>query len=121
MNAAQDFLRLPPYAREVITARRAGEPVNVHVHVGPTAWDRASHWGAGTRVVVPLDLDHGPCDYDFRLLEGLAVTVNAIDADLVLARQVAIEIVGQGGAALAVLLHAELPQNSEFIYGANAG
>ncbi len=117
---APQIRRKPAYAREVIAARKAGQPVNVHVHVGPTAWDRAEKWGPGTRVVVPLDLDHGPGDYDFRFLEGLAVTLNAIDADIIIARQVAIEIVEHGHAALVVLLHPDLPKNSEFIYGVHA-
>lgn len=106
----------PPYAREVIAALRAGESVNVHVFVGASAWDRAAKWGPGDRIVVPLDADTWPADYDFEFLEGLAVTLNGIDANLILARQVAVSIVEQG-AALVVLLHPDLPKNSEFLYG----
>jgi hypothetical protein len=107
----------PPYSREVIAARRAGEAVNVHIHVGPTAWDRAAKWAPGDRVVVPLDMDHSPSDFNFEFLEGLAVTLNALDADLVLARQVAVAAV-EHGASLVVLLHPDLPKNSEYFYGA---
>ncbi len=109
----------PPYAREVIAARRAGESMNVHVHVGATAWDRAKTWGVGHCVVVPLDLHHSPGNYNFEFLEGLAVTINAVNADLILARQVAIAVVEQG-ASLAVLLHPGLPKNAEFFYGSLA-
>jgi hypothetical protein len=35
-------IKRPPYAREVMTALRMGEPMNVHMHGGPTAWDRAA-------------------------------------------------------------------------------
>lgn len=114
MNALA--VKYPPYSREVMAAIRAGEPVNVHIQVGPTAWDRAATWNAGDRIAVPLDLDHSPADYDFEFLEDLAVTVNAIDADVVIARQLAIAII-EYGAALVVLLHPDLPKNSEFFYG----
>jgi hypothetical protein len=107
--------KLPPYAREVIAARRAGEAVNVHIHVGKRAWDRAAKSGPGYRLVVFLDRDHSPADFDFEFLEGLAVTLNAVDADLTRARQVAISIIKQG-AVLVVLLHPDLPKNSEFYY-----
>jgi hypothetical protein len=109
-------MKRPPYSRKVMAARRDGESVNVHVFIGARAWDRAAKWVAGDRIVVPLDLDTSPTDYDFEFLEGLAVTVNAIDADVVIARQLAVAIVEQR-AALVVLLHPDLPKNSEFFYG----
>ena len=105
----------PAFAREVWATRTAGGSPNVHVHVGATAWDRAKRRGVGDRIVVPLDLERSPGDYDFKVLDGLTVTVNAIDADLVLARQVAVAVVEQG-AKLVVLLHPDLPKNSEFYY-----
>jgi hypothetical protein len=114
------MIRRPPYAREVIAAIRAGAGFNVHVHVGATAWRRAAAWGPGHRVVVPLDLDHSASDYNFGFLRGLAVTVNAVDADLILARRIAVAVVEQG-AALAVLLHPALPSHSELLYGGPNG
>jgi hypothetical protein len=104
-----------PYSREIIAAQRAGKPLNVHIHIGATAWARASRWGIGYRMVVPLDSAYAPCGFDFGFLHGEAVTINAIDADLVLARQVAVAIV-ERGATLAVLLHPSLPKWAEFIY-----
>jgi hypothetical protein len=97
VNAQEGFeLDARAYSREILSALRGGEDINVHVHVGATAWDRASFWGPGNRLVVPLDFDRSPDSYDFRFLAGQAVTVNAIDADLVLARRVVIAIVEQG-------------------------
>lgn len=105
-----------PYSRELERARHAEEDINLHAHVGASAWDRARRLTSGNRLVVPLDQDHGPTDYDFAVLDGLSLTLNAIDADLVLARRVAIAMCGSG-ARLVVLLHPGLAKNSEFFYG----
>jgi hypothetical protein len=118
MSAVVRPAKRPPYSQEVIAKRRVDEPMNVHIQVGATAWDRAKRWGAGHRLVVPLDLNHSADDYDFEFLEGLAVTLNAVDADLTLARQVAVAVVEQG-AKLVVLLHPGLPMKSELFYGIN--
>jgi hypothetical protein len=120
--AARAIRRRPAYAREVMSARRSNGAVNVHVFMGPTAWDRASHRPPGDRIVVSLDLEHTPADYDYGFLQGLAITLNGIDADLLIARQVAVEIIEQGHAALVALLtgpideHARWP-HTEFFYG----
>lgn len=116
MNAVASSLRRPAYAREVIAAINSGEPSNIHLHIGTNAWNRAAMWGAGCRLVAPLDFDCGPNSYDFGFLDGQAVTINAVDADLVLARQVAVAVVEQG-ARLAVMLHPHLPKNAEFVWG----
>jgi hypothetical protein len=109
-------LRRPPYSREILSARRAGAPLNVHVQIGSQAWRRAKKWGFGTRMVVPLTFDRSPEHYDFSVLEGLSVTLNAIDADLILARRTAVAIV-EAGARLVALLHPQAQLHCEFIYG----
>jgi hypothetical protein len=90
--------------------------MNVHIHVGMSAWYRASTWSPGHRVVVPLDLDRPPEDYNFGFLRRLTVTVNAVDADVLIGRRVATAVVEQG-AAMAALLHPALPNNCELFYG----
>src|ERR1700722_10611052 len=106
----------PAYARELEQARRAGERINLHAHVGANAWKRAKHAIPGNRVVIPLDTDHGPTDFDFSVLDDLALVLNAIDADVVLARRIA-EAMCCAGARMVVLLHPGLHKNSEFFYG----
>ena len=118
VSAELRLMSRPAYSREVTAARRAGETPNIHVHVGTHAWERAKAWGVGHRIVVPLDLDRCPTDFDFGCLYGLSVVLNATDSDLIVARQVAVAIVEQG-AQLVALLHPDLTKNSEFFYGAH--
>jgi len=106
----------PPYSREVENARDAGESINLHAHLGSSAWDRAKMVTPGNRLVIPLDKDRGPKDFDFSVLDQLTLILNAIDADLVLARRVA-GAMCEAGARMVLLLHPGLDKNSEFFYG----
>jgi hypothetical protein len=106
----------PAYARELEQARLADESINLYAHVGATAWDRAKRTPPRNRLVVPLDENHGPADYDFSALGDLTLVLNAVDADVVLARRTA-DAMCKAGARLVVLLHPGLAKNSEFFYG----
>jgi hypothetical protein len=108
-------LRAPAYARALVVARARGEPLNVSVHVGRDAWDRR---GAGIHsLVIALDHDRQPEDYDCSCLAGLDVLLHAETADIILARRVAVRCC-ENGARMVVLLHPKLDRYTEFFYRA---
>ena len=73
MNARASALKAPPYARELIAAKRRGESLNVFVHAGDHSWRRAQ------RRAVPHVLCCPPDDQflslDWRCVSGLSLTV----------------------------------------------
>jgi hypothetical protein len=68
--------RMPPYAREVVSALTSGRLLNVAVFAGPDAWDqaearRASH-GPGSAMVLPKSDD--PANFSWPIVNnGLLV------------------------------------------------
>jgi hypothetical protein len=114
-------IRRPAYAREVIAALRAGQSINLCCFVGQRAWDcaREYHGGKpGDRLVVTIDYETQPEDYDFEFLLGQDLVLKSLGFDLVLSQRIARRICAHG-ARMCVLLHPalELPQ---FFYGAQS-
>lgn len=120
--ATLERLRQPAYARELADEiRRSGKPSSehpLHAHIGARAWDRARN-RPGERLVVDLNREFGPADYDFSAVCGLNVLLNAAGADIVLARAIAIRMC-EYGARMVVLLHGALPKSAEFFYSERA-
>jgi hypothetical protein len=119
MNDAQHHqLRAPAYARKLRSAIANGETINLHAFMGSDAWGHARRTGHTHRLVIVLDeVRRAPTDYDFTCVDDIDVTLNALDADLVLGRKVAVRMC-EHGARLVVLLHPKLPKRGEFFYGA---
>jgi len=88
--------------------------MNVHAYIGAGAWDRARSRQVGGRLVIPTTIDSDLTAMDFSDLRGLEVTLNAIDADVVIARHAAVRICEDGARLVVLLLGRSLP--GEFFY-----
>lgn len=119
LQETQQRLRRPAYAREVIAAIKAGRPLNLCCFVGQRAWDCAKDYHGGTpgdRLLVTIDHETQPEDYDFEFLLGQDLVLKSLSFDLILSQRIARRICAHG-ARMCVLLHPalELPF---FFYGA---
>lgn len=101
-------LKQPAYAAELRRARQELKDLDLCVHIGRTAWQRARRHGPGTKVpdlwrlVVPIDMENAVEDYDFTILDRMTLTLNANDCDYVIARACAVRMC-EHGAALVIL------------------
>lgn len=100
---ARTHRRLPSYAKELRSTRAAGIAPNVFAFIGRQAWERARTRPAGHRLVVPIDAELGPRDFDYRDVRGLRVVLNAEDADIFIASEVARQMIVDGAAGVVVL------------------
>lgn len=66
-------LRPPPYATELLAARRRGALPNVYIVAGDFAWRRAKR--RGTTIDIPVPPDEDFTQIDWRCLAGLHVTL----------------------------------------------
>jgi hypothetical protein len=66
-------LALPPYARELLTARKRGLHPNVFVHAGDRAWERARFRLPPNVLCLPPDALFA--DYDWQCIRGLYPTL----------------------------------------------
>jgi len=70
---------LPPYGRELAEARRRGEAVNLFVHAGVGAWERAKARGAPHVLCLPPGSDFN--SFDWTVVRGLSLMLIAWDLD----------------------------------------
>ncbi len=67
--------RIPPYGRELVTARSSGQRTNLFVYVGSGAWRYAIQRAPGNRLAIPDSIPWR--DLDLSCVAGLGVTVIA--------------------------------------------
>ena len=73
MNARASALKAPPYARDLIAAKRRGESLNLFVHAGDHAWQRAQRRAPPHVLCCPPDDEFK--SFDWRCVSGLDLTL----------------------------------------------
>lgn len=77
--------RLPPYARHITEAQRAGRHPNVYLFAGSDAWNQAEHrrWthGEGSALVLPPGDE--PEDFRWPALDALVLVPGDAEGDVV--------------------------------------
>lgn len=71
MSAARS--KLPPFARELVTARRRGQRVNLFIHAGDRAWDRARSRRPPDVLCLPPGEDFRT--FDWSIVRGLSLVL----------------------------------------------
>jgi hypothetical protein len=92
---------LPPFGRELAEARRRGEFVNVFVHAGDHAWDRARR--RAPPEVLCLPPDESADTYDWTVVKGLQITLIVWNRDEAFVDSFARALVIAGATLVAAL------------------
>lgn len=94
-------MKAPPFARELVAARRRGEPINLHVFAGDHSWRRAQSRRPPHVLCLPPGDD--PKQYDWKCAAGLSVTIAAWNLPPDQVEELARELI-HAGAQLVVAL-----------------
>lgn len=92
--------QLPPYARELLAARRRGRPVNLFVHAGDYAWRRAKSRPPGEGLCLPSD--DFPA-FDWRCIEDLSLVLVVWNRPPEFTAELARHLVRSGAALVAAI------------------
>jgi len=100
-RSSRTRLLMPPYGRELAAARRRGESPNVFLHGGDRSWDRAKLRAPPEVLCLPPDANH--YDYDWSLVQGLALTLIVWNREPSLVDSFARQLVIAGASLVAAL------------------